>query len=70
MRERFLKRYEKAITDYFDYTGDDTGKTVRYNIVREYEKILHEEFDVPLEQLQKLYSEIYWSHGICYEQEG
>lgn len=64
MKERFLERYEKAITDYFDCAGDSTGKMVRYYIVREYEKILHEEFDVPLEQLQERYSEIYWSHDI------
>lgn len=60
MKERFIKRYEKACRDYFNYSLDDEGARERLYILEEYKKILHEEFGVTKEQTSEIYHKLYW----------
>ncbi len=59
MKEKFIKRYMDSINEYFRYTLSDDGKLVRYYIMGEYEKILHEEFDMSNEDTRNIYNSIY-----------
>ena len=71
MKNIFIKRYEDAVYEYFDYTGDREGKTIRNYVCSEYKKILEDVFKMPESEIsaiyQRLYAETYYK-GINYRQ--
>lgn len=62
MRDKFIKRYKQAVRDYFDTVkkSDPEIRLIKYEIVREYERILQEVFAVSHSEIEKAYEEIYW----------
>ena len=60
MKERFIKRYENACRNYFNYQQGGEGARRLLYILEEYKKILQEEFSVEEKLTSEIYHKLYW----------
>ena len=59
LKEMLTRRYIAAIKEYFNYSGDTEGRTIKNYIMDEYRKLLEEEAKMPHEDVMDIYGRIY-----------
>lgn len=59
LKETFLQRYKNIIKGYFDHPGGE-GQRAQMYVMDEYKKILMEVFGYEKEEVEEIYTRMYW----------